>query len=59
MTSAVPLGSLQFTVAAGASALVGALHDGSALPMAVVITVCGLVAAVLGWLSGQISERAA
>ena len=53
------MGSLQFTVAAGASALVGALHDGTALPMAVVITTCSLVAAVLGWLSGQISERAA
>ena len=53
------MGSLQFTVAAGASALVGALHDGTALPMAVVITTCSLVAAVLGWLSGQISERSA
>ncbi|WEJ73131.1 Bcr/CflA family multidrug efflux MFS transporter [Pseudomonas sp. PSE14] len=53
------MGSLQFTVAAGASALVGALHDGSALPMALVITACGLAAALLGWSSGQISERAA
>lgn len=53
------MGSLQFTVAAGASALVGALHDGSALPMALVITVCGLAAALLGWSSGQISSRAA
>ncbi|WP_416311090.1 Bcr/CflA family multidrug efflux MFS transporter [Pseudomonas sp. W03] len=53
------MGSLQFTVAAGASALVGALHDGSALPMALVITGCGLAAALLGWSSGQISERAA
>jgi len=53
------MGSLQFTVAACASALVGALHDGSALPMALVITACGLAAALLGWSSGQISERAA
>lgn len=51
------MGSLQFSVAAGASALVGALHDGSALPMAVVICLCGGCAAVLGWSSGQISER--
>ncbi len=53
------MGSLQFTVAAGASALVGALHDGTALPMALVITACGLVAAALGWSSGQITDRAA
>ena len=53
------MGSLQFSVAAGASALVGALHDGSALPMAVVICLCGGCAAVLGWSSGQISERGA
>lgn len=53
------MGSLQFSVAAAASALVGALHDGSALPMAIVITCCGLAAALLGWSSGQISERSA
>lgn len=53
------MGSLQFSVAAAASALVGALHDGTALPMAVVITVCGLVAALLGWASGQIAGRSA
>ncbi|MED5611190.1 multidrug effflux MFS transporter [Pseudomonas sp. JH-2] len=51
------MGSLQFSVAALASALVGVLHDGSALPMAVVITVCGGCAALLGWFTGQISER--
>lgn len=51
------MGSLQFSVAAGASALVGALHDGSALPMAAVICLCGGCAALLGWLSGQIGER--
>ena len=38
------LGCLQFSVAAGAASLVGVLHDGSAMPMAMVITLCGLVA---------------
>ena len=35
------MGCLQFSVAAGAAALVGVLHDGSALPMAMVISLCG------------------
>ncbi|KAF1053105.1 MAG: Bicyclomycin resistance protein [Stenotrophomonas maltophilia] len=51
------MGSLQFTVAACASALVGVLHDGSALPMAMVITVCSACAAVLGWYTGQLGSR--
>ncbi|VVN44841.1 multidrug effflux MFS transporter [Pseudomonas fluorescens] len=37
------LGCLQFSVAAGASALVGVLHDGSAVPMAMVISLCGML----------------
>ncbi|MNM74894.1 Bicyclomycin resistance protein [compost metagenome] len=37
------LGCLQFSVAAGASALVGVLHDGSAVPMAMVISLCGIL----------------
>lgn len=36
------LGCIQFSVAAGAAALVGVLHDGSAVPMALVISLCGL-----------------
>lgn len=36
------LGFLQFSVAAGAAALVGVLHDGSAMPMAMVISLCGI-----------------
>ncbi|SDH67186.1 Bcr/CflA family multidrug efflux MFS transporter [Pseudomonas panipatensis] len=52
------MGSLQFTVAAAASALVGVLHDGTALPMALVITLCGGCAALLGWYTGQLGERA-
>ncbi len=38
------MGCLQFSVAAGAASLVGVLHDGSAMPMAMVISLCGLVA---------------
>lgn len=37
------LGCLQFSIAAGAAALVGVLHDGSAVPMAMVISLCGLL----------------
>jgi DHA1 family bicyclomycin/chloramphenicol resistance-like MFS transporter len=37
------LGCLQFSVAAGAAALVAALHDGTAVPMAMVISLCGLL----------------
>ncbi|MFW9268695.1 multidrug effflux MFS transporter [Pseudomonas sp. D2-30] len=37
------LGCLQFSVAAGAAALVAALHDGTAVPMAIVISLCGLL----------------
>ena len=48
------MGSLGFCVAAGASALVGVLHDGSAVPMALVISLCGLTAALLAWYSGQL-----
>jgi DHA1 family bicyclomycin/chloramphenicol resistance-like MFS transporter len=38
------LGCLQFSVAAGAASLVGILHDGSAMPMAMVISLCGIFA---------------
>ena len=40
------LGSLQFGIAALASAAVGWLHDGSAVPMATVIAGCGMLAFV-------------
>ncbi|MGP0170803.1 Bcr/CflA family multidrug efflux MFS transporter [Pseudomonas sp. NCHU5208] len=43
------LGSLQFSVAAGASALVAYLHDGSAVPMALVIALCSAVACAFAW----------
>jgi DHA1 family bicyclomycin/chloramphenicol resistance-like MFS transporter len=35
------MGCVQFSVAAGAASLVGALHDGSAVPMTLVISLCG------------------
>jgi DHA1 family bicyclomycin/chloramphenicol resistance-like MFS transporter len=41
------LGCLQFSVAAGAAALVGVLHDGTAVPMATVISLCGVLAVAL------------
>lgn len=41
------LGTLQFTIAALASSLVGLLHDGTALPMTAIIALCGLTAPVL------------
>jgi DHA1 family bicyclomycin/chloramphenicol resistance-like MFS transporter len=51
------IGSLQFTVAAGASGLVGALHDGSARPMALVIAVCGIITVTLGLLTTRHARR--
>ncbi|MCJ0975359.1 Bcr/CflA family multidrug efflux MFS transporter [Pseudomonas sp. PS1] len=47
------MGSLQFCVAALASASVGWLHDGTAMPMALVITLCALTAACLAWYTSQ------
>lgn len=51
------LGCLQFSVAAGASSLVGLLHDGSALPMAMVMCLCGVVATVVTVLTTRIAAR--
>ena len=48
------MGSLQFCVAALASASVGWLHNGTAVPMAFVIAVCALLAACLAWYTGQL-----
>lgn len=42
------MGCLQFGLAAGAASMVGVLHDGTALPMAGVISVCGLLAVLIG-----------
>jgi DHA1 family bicyclomycin/chloramphenicol resistance-like MFS transporter len=45
------LGCLQFCIAAFSSAAVGALHDGTARPMALIIALCGVTAAMLAWLT--------
>ena len=41
------MGVLQFVVGAGAGALVGALHNGTAVPMAMVIAACGVAALLI------------
>lgn len=51
------MGSLQFVVAALASSLVGLLHDGTAMPMAVVIVGCAALGALMAWYSGQVEAR--
>ncbi|WP_339546547.1 multidrug effflux MFS transporter [Pseudomonas sp. RA_35y_Pfl2_P32] len=48
------LGCLQFSVAAGAAALVGVLHDGSAMPMAMVISLCGLLVVSVAMLTRRL-----
>jgi DHA1 family bicyclomycin/chloramphenicol resistance-like MFS transporter len=51
------LGCIQFGVAAGAASLVGVLHDGTAMPMAMVISLCGVLAVTIG-MSTQRLQRA-
>ncbi|HIZ51235.1 MAG TPA: Bcr/CflA family multidrug efflux MFS transporter [Candidatus Pseudomonas excrementavium] len=45
------MGTLQFTIAGIVSALVGALHNGTALPMTGMISVCGVAAATMALLA--------
>lgn len=46
------LGSVQFAIAAAASAAVGIFHNGTAVPMAAVVGTCGLLALIsYRWLS--------
>lgn len=47
------LGSLQFGIAAAAAAAVSALHDGSAIPLAAVIALCGLAASAAAFLTAR------
>ncbi|MBF4206583.1 MULTISPECIES: multidrug effflux MFS transporter [Pseudomonas] len=49
------LGCLQFSVAAGAAALVGVLHDGTAVPMAIVISLCGLAVVSVAMLTRRLT----
>ena len=50
------LGFLQFSVAAGAASLVGVLHDGTAMPMAMVITLCGVLAVTIGMATRRVYQ---
>ncbi len=52
------LGCLQFSVAAMAAALVGVLHDGSAVPMSLVISLCGLLVVSVALLTRRPGEGA-
>ncbi|MBV4539264.1 MULTISPECIES: multidrug effflux MFS transporter [Pseudomonas] len=51
------MGCLQFSVAAGAAALVGALHDGSAVPMALVISLCGALVVSVAMLTRRLQAK--
>ena len=51
------MGCVQFSVAAGAAALVGLLHDGSAVPMALVICLCGALAVSAALLTRRLQAR--
>lgn len=48
-TASALIGAVRFTTGAAVGALVGLLHDGSALPMAYVIAGCGLFSAASFW----------
>ncbi|MCX7080220.1 MAG: multidrug effflux MFS transporter [Pseudomonas sp.] len=50
------LGCLQFSVAAGAASLVGILHDGSAMPMAMVISLCGILAVTVAMVTRRLQN---
>ena len=52
------MGCVQFSVAAGAAALVGLLHDGSAVPMAIVISLCGALVVSVALLTRRLQARA-
>jgi DHA1 family bicyclomycin/chloramphenicol resistance-like MFS transporter len=52
------MGCVQFSVAAGAAALVGLLHDGSAVPMALVISLCGALAVSVALLTRRLQAKA-
>jgi DHA1 family bicyclomycin/chloramphenicol resistance-like MFS transporter len=53
------LGCLQFSVAAGAATLVGVLHDGSAVPMAMVISLCGILVVSVAMLTRRLQNARA
>ncbi|MFJ3073864.1 MULTISPECIES: multidrug effflux MFS transporter [Pseudomonas] len=51
------MGCLQFSVAAAAAALVGLLHDGSAVPMTLVISLCGALVVSVALLTRGLQAR--
>ena len=53
------LGCIQFGVAAGAASLVGVLHDGTAMPMAMVISVCGVLAVTIAMATQRLQRARA
>jgi DHA1 family bicyclomycin/chloramphenicol resistance-like MFS transporter len=50
------LGCIQFSVASGAAAMVGVLHDASALPMALVIGACALLAVIFAMATARLAS---
>ncbi|MEO6678019.1 MAG: multidrug effflux MFS transporter [Pseudomonas sp.] len=53
------LGCLQFSIAAGAASLVGVLHDGSAMPMAMVISLCAMLVVSVAMLTRRLQNARA
>ncbi|WP_073521481.1 multidrug effflux MFS transporter [Pseudomonas fluorescens] len=53
------LGCLQFGLAAGAASLVGVLHDGTAMPMAMVISLCGVLAVTIAMATQRLQRARA
>lgn len=53
------LGCLQFSLAAGAAALVGGVHDGSAMPMAMVISLCAVLVVSVAMLTRRLQNARA
>lgn len=53
------LGCIQFGIAAGAASLVGVLHDGTAMPMAMVISLCGVLAVTVAMLTRRLQRQRA
>ncbi|HCA00475.1 MAG TPA: Bcr/CflA family drug resistance efflux transporter, partial [Pseudomonas sp.] len=51
------LGSLQFTIAAIAASAVGALHNGTAVPLAAIMSLCGLLATLVAYGTARASTE--
>ena len=49
-TASALIGAVRFAIGAAVGAAVGLLHDGTAVPMALVIAACGLASAAAFWL---------